>query len=168
MRRRARVPRQPQGKARSAENALVHGLTSKKCLLPHEDAKAFEARRLEIYEDLEPEGAIEIALVEQVVTLFWRLRRVPAFEAALFAWRRKLEEIIDENYAAEAKAPWPVSLDLYPFGRILEVMICYDFFSKLNSYERPLHKQLMETLNQFNAMKDARLRQSSMPARRAS
>jgi hypothetical protein len=41
-----------------------------------------------------PQNALEHELVERIVSVLWRLRRVPAFEAALMAW---LEKSADED-----------------------------------------------------------------------
>ena len=50
-------PKTPEGKARSAQNALKHGFRAQKYIvLPCEDAAAFEALEAALMEELAPEG----------------------------------------------------------------------------------------------------------------
>jgi hypothetical protein len=57
-------PQTPQGKARSAKNALKHGLLSRGVLLPDEDPEAFSELSSRLSEDLKPQGELELVLVE--------------------------------------------------------------------------------------------------------
>ena len=77
--------RSKQGKARSsAANALKDGLATDLILVSGEDGREFEEFATKIVDDLQPQGALEQALTDQIVTLFWRLKRVPVLEAAVF------------------------------------------------------------------------------------
>ena len=83
---RSRGPKTPEGKARSAQNALKHGLRAQKCVvLPGEDAAAFAALEAALLEDLAPEGALQSVLAQRVVAASWRLARAERLEAELFA-----------------------------------------------------------------------------------
>jgi hypothetical protein len=86
--RLSKGPKTPEGKARSAKNALKHGLLSRGVLLPDEDAEAFIELSRRLSEDLNPLGELELVLLERIVDLFWRLRRLRKFEAGILAWYR--------------------------------------------------------------------------------
>ena len=79
-------PKTPEGKAAVSRNAVTHGLTSYSGLLPGEKLEDFSDLRARVLAELAPDSAIEIELAERIASLLWRLRRVPAFEAALLAW----------------------------------------------------------------------------------
>jgi len=76
-------PRTAHGKARSAFNALQHGLTATTPVLPDEDPVLFETLREQLFEQFQPATALESELVEDLVLVRWRLRRVPPIEAGI-------------------------------------------------------------------------------------
>ena len=79
-------PKTPEGKARSAQNALRHGMRAQKhIVLPSEDAAAFKALEAALIEELAPDGALQSALARRVVSAVWRLERGERLEADLFA-----------------------------------------------------------------------------------
>ena len=78
------------GKARVASNALKHGLTGKQIVLPNENSEDFDAFKVGLASDLNPQGELEEVLVEKIAADFWRLRRVPVLEAALHRRARML------------------------------------------------------------------------------
>jgi hypothetical protein len=88
---RSTGPRTPTGKARVSMNALKHGLTGRDVVLPNENPDEFDSFRKSLLADLAPQGSLEVALAEEIVVDFWRLRRVPIFEAALY--RRGCQEL---------------------------------------------------------------------------
>jgi hypothetical protein len=70
---RSRGPRTAAGKARSARNALRHGLCAiKHVVLPDEDAAAFAALEKALFEELAPAGALQTVLARQIVSAAWR------------------------------------------------------------------------------------------------
>jgi hypothetical protein len=86
--RLSKGPKTAAGKARSATNALKHGLLSGGVLLPDEDEEAFFELSMGLSEDLKPVGKLELLLVERIIDLCWRLQRARKFEAAILAWYR--------------------------------------------------------------------------------
>ncbi|MGH6887351.1 MAG: hypothetical protein ACREGK_14900 [Geminicoccales bacterium] len=79
-------PKTPEGKARSAQNALKHGLRAQKhVVLPGENAAAFEALEAALLEELAPEGALQTVLARRIVAAAWRLERAERLETELFA-----------------------------------------------------------------------------------
>jgi len=81
--KRSTGPKTEPGKSRSKLNALKHGLSAEKVVIGDEDPREFEALREELQRDWQPDTALESELVEQLAGIFWRLRRVPAIEAAI-------------------------------------------------------------------------------------
>jgi hypothetical protein len=88
---KSRGPKTPEGKARSAQNALKHGLRAQKyVVLPDEDAAAFEALEAALMEELAPEGALHLAARSAGVWRAW----VPA---APFGGRTDSQDRMDRQ-----------------------------------------------------------------------
>jgi hypothetical protein len=78
----------PEGKARSAQNALRHGLRAEKyVVLPQEDAAEFAGLEAALIEELAPVGALQTVLARRVAVAAWRLTRADRIESELFAER---------------------------------------------------------------------------------
>jgi hypothetical protein len=85
---RSRGPKTLEGKARSARNALKHGMRAQKhVVLAEEDAGAFEGLEAAMIEELAPEGVLQAVLARRVAVAAWRLARADRIEAELFAER---------------------------------------------------------------------------------
>jgi hypothetical protein len=82
---RSRGPKTPEGKARSSQNALKHGLRAQKLVvLRHEDAAGYEAHEKALLAELAPEGALQTLLARRVAAAAWRLERADRMEAEVF------------------------------------------------------------------------------------
>jgi hypothetical protein len=82
-------PKTPEGKARSAQNALKHGLRSQKhIVLPGESATEFATLEASLLEELAPQGALQAVLAQRVVAAAWRLERAERLEVELFTENR--------------------------------------------------------------------------------
>jgi hypothetical protein len=80
---KSRGPRTSEGKARSAKNALKHGLRAQKhVVLPAEGAAAFAAHEAALMEELAPEGALQTVLAKRIVAATWRLERAEKSRAS--------------------------------------------------------------------------------------
>jgi hypothetical protein len=85
---KSRGPRTEEGKARSAQNALKHGLrAAKHVVLPDEDAAEFAALEAATIAELAPVGVLQTVLARRVAVAAWRLARADRIEADLFAER---------------------------------------------------------------------------------
>jgi hypothetical protein len=83
---RSRGPKTPEGKARSAQNALKHGFrTQAHIVLPREDAAGFAALEAALAVELAPEGALQSVLVHRIACATWRLDRADRLEVEVFA-----------------------------------------------------------------------------------
>ena len=79
-------PRTAEGKAQSRMNAVTHGLTARAGLLAHEDPEEFAHLSEAVIAEFRPGNTLEHELIERIVSILWRLRRVACFEAALLEW----------------------------------------------------------------------------------
>jgi len=145
-RRNARLstgPRTSAGKAKVSMNALKHGLTGRDVVLPNENPDEFESFRTNLLADLAPKGSLESVLAEKIVIDFWRLRRVPILEAAIY--RRALQERI-VNQAAEACRRYETTASelMYALVEKREVAAC----------DREAHAEAQKRLDSVRAALD--------------
>jgi hypothetical protein len=78
-------PKTPDGKARSAQNALKHGLCAPKfVVVGDEDPQEFAALEAALIEELAPDGPLQSVLAARVARAVWRLERAERIEAGLF------------------------------------------------------------------------------------
>jgi len=77
---RSRGPISIEGKAIASQNSIKHGLLSKDLIIRDEKPKDLQVFRDKIYQSLCPQGAMEGLLVEKIVNVSWRLRRLTKVE----------------------------------------------------------------------------------------
>jgi len=75
-------PRTEEGKARSSQNSLKHGVFAKTIVLPGESQEEFDALLAGLRKDHKPEGETESNLVRGLAEIQWRLDRLRRYEAA--------------------------------------------------------------------------------------
>ena len=114
-RRNARLSTGPvteEGKKRSRQNALRHGLTAETVIAALEDAEDYAAFEMAVTADYDAQSAVERELVLRLASLLWRLRRATTIESGLFKIQarqllqfrqrreahRKRQKIIDGMY----------------------------------------------------------------------
>ena len=73
-----------EGKRRSRQNAVRHGLTAETVIDALEDAEDYAAFEMAVTADYEAQSAVERELVLRLASLLWRLRRATAIESGLF------------------------------------------------------------------------------------
>jgi len=73
-----------EGKRRSRQNAVRHGLTAETVIDALEDADDYAAFEMAITADFDAQSAVERELVLRLASLLWRLRRATAIESGLF------------------------------------------------------------------------------------
>ncbi len=132
-----RGPKTVAGKARVSLNALTHGVTSARLVVPGERREDWAAHRRRILDDLAPVGPVEEALAERVASALWRLQRVTGYEEAAIAERHDLE------LASARLLPHPLDID------------------KIIRYEAHLSRQLYQALHALEAMQAERRGQSA-------
>jgi hypothetical protein len=151
-------------------------------VIPGEDVAAYRSFERQLIDDLQPNGSCELDLIERLAATYWRLRRIPRFEAALMAWREHNdfhrdndrrpgmfaynlplpggeaspeEEFLDKHTALRWSGRDPYQLKA--LGRLLEHALTGDgVLLKLNTYEARLLRQSQQLLGQFFALRKAR------------
>jgi len=95
-------PVSPEGKAKSALNAVRCNLTSNHVILTAEDAPRYHTHITDYQTQFQPIGPEECALVQSIADLRWRLNRIPGIEQSILVTEGA--NIIAENpiYAAPA------------------------------------------------------------------
>ena len=91
-RRNARLstgPATEEGKQKSRQNAVRHGLTAETVIDALEDAEDYAAFEIAITADYDAQSAVERELVLRLASLLWRLRRATAIESGLFKIQAK-------------------------------------------------------------------------------
>jgi len=77
-------PKTAEGKQKSSQNSLRHGLTGQiVVVLPNEDLQVYEAHLKSFIDEYHPSGATETNLVQALADTSWRLNRVAGLEANL-------------------------------------------------------------------------------------
>src|SRR5260370_11917065 len=79
---KSRGPKTPEGKAVSSMNALCHGLTASRPLLPGESQESFNELFEDYMEEYEPVGRAEVDLVHCMIVSKWREQRAWTVETA--------------------------------------------------------------------------------------
>ena len=105
-------PATEDGKKRSRQNALRHGLTAETVIGALEDAEDYAAFEMAVTSDYDAQTTVERELVLRLASLLWRLRRATAIETGLFEIQarqlfefrrgrddhRKRQHVIDQIY----------------------------------------------------------------------
>src|SRR6185312_9097961 len=105
-------PATEDGKKRSRQNAVRHGLTAETVIDALEDAEDYAGFEMAVTADYDAQTAVERELVLRLASLLWRLRRATAIESGLFKIQakhllqfrqrkqahQKRQEIIDSVY----------------------------------------------------------------------
>ena len=101
-----------EGKNKSRQNAVRHGLTAETVIDALEDAEDYAAFEMAVTADYDAQSAVERELVLRLASVLWRLRRASAIEAGLFGLQarqllqfgarrqdyRDRQKIVDELY----------------------------------------------------------------------
>jgi hypothetical protein len=81
---RSTGPRTDAGKRKVSRNAMVYAFTARGALLARDDVRDYQRFARRLLRDLNPDGAMQEQLAEEIVNYSWRLRRVPRAERLLF------------------------------------------------------------------------------------
>ncbi len=173
---RSTGPRTQAGKAKSAGNALKHGLTAERAIFPGEDPAEYAAFRDQLMLEQAPTCALGAALVDRLASTLWRLRRVPYLETAFFAYSQhkrlwdmdtKLDPLLELPGLAgdlheKAWAPWKSENreTLKTVGRIVEDALSANVLPKLSTYEARLLRQAEKLLRELERL---RMQSGGMP-----
>lgn len=93
-------PRSVEGKAIASRNSLKLGITAQSMIIPGEDPAELEQLAAEYYEEFQPVGPIETALVDSIVRAQWMERRSYRIEAAFI--KARVAELENPDHALGA------------------------------------------------------------------
>ena len=98
-------PLTPEGKQRSSQNAVKHGLSARRIVVEGESAEDLQALRVHWMRQLQPHTPAEREVAEEVVAAEWRVRRCQEAEASMLSAEiRKLNsESIGEAFKSLAE-----------------------------------------------------------------
>ena len=89
----------PEGRARSSQNSIRHGLAAKSVVLPSESREQFQLLLDSHIDEFEPQSEVEMEMVEALAVARWRLRRVWTLETNLFTNENTVrKEYIDYEF----------------------------------------------------------------------
>jgi len=138
-------PRTLEGKAASSMNALKHGILSKELVITEGEGK----EPMEVFSELQeaclgyylPDGPVETMLVDRIVSCFWRLRRVIAYETGSI--RAELDSLTEKRkFAREAEMDrWETDANMSGYS---------------SDYRIAVHNNSMGLKKIISAMKSAR------------
>ena len=80
---RSKGPLTPEGKRRSSQNAIRHGLLANCLMLQDESRAAFDALLAQHLDRLQPADGVEYGFIEEMVAAYWRMRRAWALETRM-------------------------------------------------------------------------------------
>ena len=156
--KRSTGPRSAVGRARSRMNSRKHGLTATTLVIGDEDPTQFELLRAEFLQEYTPQSAMECELVERLVGLAWRLRRVPAFEAALLGARcadAEGDAVLD--LAGDSQDDYDKALSARTLGlALIQDGTGSDVLGKLARHEASLMNALTRTLQMLLLLQSRR------------
>ena len=137
-RRNARLSTGPvteEGKNKSRQNAVRHGLTAETVIDALEDAEDYAAFEMAVTADYDAQSAVERELVLRLASVLWRLRRATAIETGLFKLqasqllqfrqqrhaRRERQNIIDSMYRSAVAVEDEMQQDRVPAADLIRI-----------------------------------------------
>jgi hypothetical protein len=136
------------GKAKSSQNALKHGLTAERVVVEGEDLDQYVSLRDAYVEQFQPANQLELDLIESLATTRFRLRRAVTIETGIF----------DNELSDLKNSPTCAALDS---GHRIAYAFSYasNSIGLVSRYEASLNRVFDRTLKQLQALQKARLAQ---------
>jgi hypothetical protein len=128
-------PRTKEGKQRSRQNALRHGLTAETVITALENAADYQVFVKHIASDYQARTTAERELVSRLASLLWRLRRSTSIETGLFQLQAELMLNRNAGTRRHRNVPlpeWYDELDVAPTIDGPSINLCDD-----NASEQP-------------------------------
>jgi len=152
-------PKTTEGKATVSQNAVKHGLTAQKTVIPGENLADFELYHYEMLEELDPVGPMESMLADRVVSLSWRLKRTVRIQNetidALLAPKplSALDKLTKSMVASVAGKFEPDQDEASPLGRtIIKDFSNARVLDRLMMYERRIENSLYKTIAELQRL----------------
>jgi hypothetical protein len=150
-------PRTNEGKAAVSQNAVKHGLLTRRDVISSESQADFNLYRDQLLAELAPASPMESMLAERVVTLSWRLKRVCRIQNqtidALNApnpsspLSKLIQSLSNPSNSAPELALGRLAIKDFSSARVLERLLMYE-----RRIEHSLYKTILE-LQRLNLIK---------------
>ena len=139
-------PKTQDGKARSSQNAVRHGLTAETVIVPLEDPADYRAFEQAVTTAYDAETAVERELVLRLASLLWRLRRATSVETgppdpALPTLPGEACEVIDIFQSGHDSSGCELA---HCFLRLAD--LDNGIFERLGRYEAAIWRQVRQTI----------------------
>src|SRR5438105_7726868 len=95
------------GKQRSRQNAVRHGLRAETVISALENADDYQAFEATIIADYDAQSAVERELVLRLASLLWRIRRATKMETGLFEIQVE-QQLCNFKARARTQTPYPM------------------------------------------------------------
>jgi hypothetical protein len=137
-------PVTPAGKDITSRNAIRHGILSRFLVMRDEIPDLFEDLYARFHRDLSPRNDVERALVEEMVTSWWRKQRVWGLESARIQYQMKMNDAMGRLVEVDDPATLTALAvgDLADNSRVLDLCLRYE-----TRYERQFHRALYRLLD---------------------
>ncbi len=141
---KSRGPVTERGKYNSSLNSRRHGLLARFLVMPGEMPELFQEQFDEFMEEHQPRTPTERALVEEMVTSWWRKQRIWGMESARITFQVKLSASMGHAVPPLTPPPAPALAVGYlaDSGRSLDLFLRYE-----TRYERQFHRALARLLD---------------------
>ena len=137
---RSRGPATSQGKQRSAQNAVRHGLLARCIVMQNESRESFEAHLAQHVDRLQPADDVEYGMIEEMAAASWRMRRAWALETRM----------LDNAVAAPGSAGDPATGASDPIDRMaaaFTTLAATPALGLIHRYETRLHMMYQRSLH---------------------
>ena len=146
-------PRTVEGKAIAAQNSLKHGLFSKQVLMKWEQAGDLTKLQEAIVESLLPTPGLEEALVDRIVSILWRLKRLSQLEGDFL----EPDPLETSGWMMTGEGDRRTGTSLFQNDR------CAEGLSRLTHYEMALERTLYRSLHELQRLQAMRQGYSKPP-----
>ena len=152
-------PKTTEGKETVSQNAIKHGLTAKKYLIPGEEHLDFNLYHYEMIKELDPVSPMESMLANRIVNLSWRLERAARIQNETIhalcvpkpiSGSDKYFNAKHADYAGEYKSDVDQAS---PLGRsIIKDFSDERVLDRLMMYERRIEASLYKTMRELQKL----------------
>jgi hypothetical protein len=147
-------PRTEEGKRRSRQNAVRHGLTAETVVVALEDIQDYHAFEAAVIADYDARTAVERELVLRLASLLWRIRRATAIETDLLEIQAEI--LVARRYEFEAGS----EAEQKPSGlsRDLRMAVHGDADEEIDNESEPIEKSFDNSVTNLRDLTSCFLR----------
>jgi hypothetical protein len=140
---KSRGPITPAGRLASAQSNLKHGLLADAVIIDGECSERFTALHTSLFDRLQPDGPIELALVENMVMCRWRQMRLWVMEKSALNYEMRRQAAANQGEDKPTRAAL-AHRTLSDETRSLD---------NLSRYETRFDRQFSRALQRFNELR---------------